>query len=194
MPRTLSIIKPDAFAKGCIGGIVDLLEKGGLKVVAARTLTLSDTQARAFYAVHAERPFFDSLVQFMTSGPVMAMVLEGENAIARNREIMGATDPAEAADGTIRKLYAENKQNNAVHGSDATETALRGRPPVVDPRPPSRRGRVAMAEYEVRCRVRVRRDRIHSSNHLAERIEAAARNDRGVSKIEIISVGPSTGD
>jgi nucleoside-diphosphate kinase len=123
MQRTLSIVKPDAYGKGHIGGIIDLLEKGGLRVVAARALKLTDAQARAFYAVHAERPFFDSLVEFMTSGPVMAMVLEGENAIARNREIMGATDPAEAADGTIRKLYAESKQNNAVHGSDAPQTA-----------------------------------------------------------------------
>jgi nucleoside-diphosphate kinase len=123
MQRTLSIIKPDAFAAHRIGAIVALLEEGGLSVRAARTLRLSDGQARAFYAVHSERPFFESLVTFMTSGPVMVMVLEGEDAIQRNRQIMGATDPAKAEEGTIRAQFGTNVQNNAVHGSDAPETA-----------------------------------------------------------------------
>jgi nucleoside-diphosphate kinase len=123
MERTLSIIKPDAYAAGRIGAIVALLEKGGLRVRAARTLRLTDAQARQFYAVHSERPFFDSLVEFMTSGTVMVMVLEGDDAIQRNRQIMGATDPARADAGTIRALYGTNVQNNAVHGSDAAETA-----------------------------------------------------------------------
>ena len=123
MQRTLSIIKPDAYGAGRIGAIIALLEKGGLRVGAARTLRLTAEQARAFYAVHSERPFFESLVAFMTSGPVMVMVLEGEDAIQRNRQIMGATDPAKAEEGTIRAQYGTNVQNNAVHGSDATETA-----------------------------------------------------------------------
>jgi nucleoside-diphosphate kinase len=121
--RTLSIIKPDAVAKKKIGSILAHFENAGLTIVAARYLHLSDAQARAFYAVHKERPFYASLCQFMTSGPVLVSVLEGENAIARNRELMGATDPAKAADGTIRKLYATNIERNAVHGSDAPETA-----------------------------------------------------------------------
>jgi nucleoside-diphosphate kinase len=123
MPRTLSIIKPDAYAAHRIGAIIALLEEGGLTVRAARTLRLTDAQARAFYAVHSERPFFDSLVTFMTSGTVMVMVLEGEDAIQRNRQIMGATDPAKAGEGTIRARFGTNVQNNAVHGSDAPETA-----------------------------------------------------------------------
>ncbi|MBW2260364.1 MAG: nucleoside-diphosphate kinase [Deltaproteobacteria bacterium] len=124
MQRTLSIIKPDAYGAGRIGAIIALLEKGGLRVRAARTLRLTAEQARAFYAVHSERPFFESLVAFMTSGPVMVTVLEGEDAIQRNRQIMGATDPAKAEEGTIRAQYGTNVQNNAVHGSDATDTAL----------------------------------------------------------------------
>lgn len=123
MDRTLSIIKPDAFGAGRVGAIIALLEKGGLSVRASRVLTLSDAQARSFYEVHAARPFFGSLVQFMTSGPVMAMVLEGEDAVTRNRQIMGATDPAKAEAGTIRALYGTNVQNNAVHGSDGPDTA-----------------------------------------------------------------------
>lgn len=123
MQTTLSIIKPDAFGANRIGAIISLLEKGGLRVKAARTLTLTDAQARGFYAVHSERPFFESLVEFMTSGPVMVMVLEGEDAIQRNRQIMGATDPAKAEAGTIRALCGTNVQNNAVHGSDGPETA-----------------------------------------------------------------------
>jgi nucleoside-diphosphate kinase len=121
--QTLSIIKPDAVAKGVIGGIIKLLEEGGLKVVAARMLRLNRRQAEGFYAVHRERPFFASLCEFMTSGPVVAMVLEGEGAIARNREIMGVTDSTKAAPGTIRKLYGTSIERNAVHGSDAPETA-----------------------------------------------------------------------
>jgi nucleoside-diphosphate kinase len=125
MERTLSIIKPDAFAAGRIGAIIALIEKGGLRIRAARTLCLSPEQARQFYAVHSARPFFESLVTFMTSGRVMVMVLEGEDAIQRNRQIMGATDPARADAGTIRALFGTNVQNNAVHGSDAPETASR---------------------------------------------------------------------
>lgn len=121
--RTLSIIKPDAVAKNHIGDIVSRFEKESLKIVAMRMLRLSKTQAEGFYAVHRERPFFHDLVEFMTSGRVVVMVLEGEDAIERNRAIMGATDPAKAAQGTLRKLYAANIQNNAVHGSDAPETA-----------------------------------------------------------------------
>jgi nucleoside-diphosphate kinase len=121
--RTLSIVKPDAVGKGVIGPIVALLEGGGLKVVAMRMLRWTKAQAEAFYAVHRERPFYGSLVAFMTEGPIVAMVLEGENAIARNREIMGATDPTKAALGTIRKRFAENVERNAVHGSDGPDTA-----------------------------------------------------------------------
>jgi len=121
--RTLSIVKPNAVGRNLIGAVVKLLEEGGLRVAAMRMTRLSKEQARAFYEVHRERPFYSSLVEFMTSGPVVPLVLEGENAIQRNREIMGATDPAKAAAGTIRKLYGENVERNAVHGSDAPETA-----------------------------------------------------------------------
>lgn len=121
--RTFSIVKPDAVKKHGIGKVLARIEEGGLKVVAGRYLRLTTEQAQAFYAVHKERPFYGSLCEFMTSGPVLVSVLEGENAIARNRELMGATDPAKAADGTIRKLYATNIERNAVHGSDAPETA-----------------------------------------------------------------------
>jgi nucleoside-diphosphate kinase len=121
--RTLSIIKPDAVSKGLIGNIIARFEREGLKIVAMRMLQMDKAQAEGFYAVHRERPFFADLVEFMISGPVVVMVLEGEDAIDHNREIMGATNPAEAADGTLRKLYAESIQNNAVHGSDAPETA-----------------------------------------------------------------------
>lgn len=121
--RTLSIIKPDAVEKNKIGAILSKFEDAGLRIVAAKRLHLTQEQAGAFYAVHKERPFYGSLCEFMTSGPVLVSVLEGENAIARNRELMGATDPAKAADGTIRKLYAANIERNAVHGSDAPETA-----------------------------------------------------------------------
>ncbi len=121
--RTLSIIKPDATRRNLTGAIVDRFEKAGLRVVASRRIQLSDAQAKAFYAVHAERPFYKSLVEFMTSGPVVVQVLEGENAVAKNREVMGATNPANAAAGTIRKDFAESIEANSVHGSDAAETA-----------------------------------------------------------------------
>src|SRR5690554_2374199 len=121
--RTLSIIKPDAVAKNAIGQIVARFEAAGLKVVAARLVQLSRAEAEGFYAVHKERPFFNDLVEFMISGPVFVQVLEGENAIAKNRELMGATNPKEAAPGTIRADFAESIDANAVHGSDAPETA-----------------------------------------------------------------------
>ena len=121
--RTLSIIKPDAVAKNVIGQIYSRFEGAGLKVVAARMAWLSEQQAGAFYAVHKDRPFFKDLVSFMTSGPVMIQALEGEDAIAKNRELMGATDPKKAAPGTIRADFADSIDANAVHGSDAAETA-----------------------------------------------------------------------
>jgi nucleoside-diphosphate kinase len=121
--RTFSIIKPDAVAKNAIGGVTAKLEEGGLRVVASRMVRLSTEQAKAFYAVHKDRPFYGDLVTFMTEGPVVVQVLEGENAIARNREIMGATNPEKAVDGSIRKLFGTNIERNAVHGSDAPETA-----------------------------------------------------------------------
>ncbi len=121
--RTLSIIKPDAVAKNVIGRIYTRFEEAGLRIVAARMLHLSKEQAEGFYAVHRERPFYDDLVAFMTSGPVMVQVLEGEDAVARHRAIMGATNPAEAEPGTIRADFASNVEENAVHGSDAPETA-----------------------------------------------------------------------
>jgi nucleoside-diphosphate kinase len=123
MERTLSIIKPDAVAKNHIGKIVSMLEAGGLRIAAARFLRLSKSDAERFYAVHRERPFFGSLTEFMSSGPCITMVLERENAIARLRELMGATDPAKAAAGTIRKDFAASIEANAIHGSDAAETA-----------------------------------------------------------------------
>jgi nucleoside-diphosphate kinase len=121
--RTLSIIKPDAVAKNAIGQILARFEAAGLKIVAARMMQLSRAHAEAFYAVHRERPFFKDLVDFMVSGPIMVQVLEGENAIARNRELMGATDPKKAAPGTIRADFADSIDANAVHGSDGPETA-----------------------------------------------------------------------
>ena len=121
--RTFSIVKPDAVASNNIGNIYKRFEKAGLTIVASRMLHLSQEQAQQFYAVHKERPFYNDLVQFMTSGPVMVQVLEGENAIAKNREVMGATNPADAAAGTIRADFATNVEENAVHGSDAPETA-----------------------------------------------------------------------
>ena len=123
LERTFSIVKPDATARNITGKVVAKLEEGGLRVVAQKRIHMSREQAEGFYAVHKERPFFDDLVAFMTSGPVVVQVLEGENAIARNREIMGATNPEEAAAGTIRKEFAENIERNSVHGSDAPETA-----------------------------------------------------------------------
>ena len=121
--QTLSIIKPDGVQKNLIGEIYSRFEKAGLEIVAARMMHLTKEQAQGFYAVHKERPFFNDLVSYMTSGPVVVQVLQGEGAIARNREIMGATNPADAAPGTIRKDFAESIEENIVHGSDAAETA-----------------------------------------------------------------------
>lgn len=123
LERTLSIIKPDAVSDGLTGKILAKLESEGLKIIALRKMHLMRKQAEGFYAVHKERPFFDSLVEFMTSGPVVVSVLEADNAIQRYRTVMGATDPAQAEDETIRKLYGSNIQNNAVHGSDGPDTA-----------------------------------------------------------------------
>jgi nucleoside-diphosphate kinase len=122
--RTFSIIKPDAVEKNTIGGIVALIEGAGLKVKAMRMLHLSRPQAEGFYAVHKARPFFGELVEFMTRSPVVVMCLEGENAIAKYRDVMGATDPAKAADGTIRKKFGANIGENACHGSDGPDTAV----------------------------------------------------------------------
>jgi nucleoside-diphosphate kinase len=121
--RTLSIIKPDAVKKNAIGQILARFEKAGLRIVAARMMHLSRAEAEGFYAVHKERPFFVDLVGFMTSGPVLVQVLEGENAVAKNRELMGATDPIKAAKGTIRADFADSIDANAVHGSDSAENA-----------------------------------------------------------------------
>jgi len=122
--RTFSIIKPDAVEKNSIGGIVAMIEAAGLKVKAMRMLHLSRPQAEGFYAVHKARPFFGELVEFMTRSPVVVMCLEGENAIAKYRDVMGATDPAKAAEGTIRKKYGANIGENACHGSDGPDTAV----------------------------------------------------------------------
>jgi len=123
MERTLSIIKPDAIAKNVIGEIYSRFESAGFKIVASKMLHLDEITAGGFYAVHQDRPFFKDLISFMTSGPVMVQVLEGENAVARHREIMGATNPQEAASGTIRADFAESLDENAVHGSDSIENA-----------------------------------------------------------------------
>ncbi|MDE0780095.1 MAG: nucleoside-diphosphate kinase [Alphaproteobacteria bacterium] len=121
--RTFSIIKPDATKRNITGKIIAKFEEAGLRVIAQRRIQLSKDQAESFYGVHRERPFFNDLVAFMTSGPVVVQVLEGENAVTRNREIMGATNPADADEGTIRKEFAESIEANSVHGSDAPETA-----------------------------------------------------------------------
>ncbi|MFL0810738.1 MAG: nucleoside-diphosphate kinase [Agarilytica sp.] len=123
--RTLSIVKPDAVSKNVIGKIYSRFEKAGLQIVAARMMRLDETKAGGFYAEHKERPFFGELVEFMTSGPVVVQVLEGENAVALNRELMGATNPAEADEGTIRKDFADSVGENAVHGSDSVASAER---------------------------------------------------------------------
>ncbi len=123
--RTLSIVKPDGVARNLIGEVLRRLEKAGLRIVAARMMHLSQQEAEGFYAVHRERPFFKDLVKFMTSGPVLVQVLEGEGAIAKNREVMGATDPKKAAAGTIRADLASTIDENVVHGSDAPDTAAR---------------------------------------------------------------------
>ena len=121
--RTFSIIKPDATRRNLTGAITQKLEEAGLRVVASRRIRMTREQAEGFYGVHRERPFFDDLCSFMTSGPVVVQVLEGDNAVARNREVMGATNPEQAADGTIRKLFAESIEANSVHGSDSPENA-----------------------------------------------------------------------
>jgi nucleoside-diphosphate kinase len=121
--RTLSIIKPDGVAKNVIGDVIKRFEKNGIKIAAIKMLQLTKTQAQGFYAVHKERPFFNSLTDFMTSGPIVVMVLEGNDVIAKNRELMGATNFKEAKEGTIRKEYATDIEKNVVHGSDAPETA-----------------------------------------------------------------------
>lgn len=123
--RTFSILKPDATARNITGAINALIEKAGLRIVAQKRIRMSKREAETFYAVHSARPFFGELVEFMISGPVVVQVLEGENAIAKYREVMGATDPAKAADGTIRKLHAKSIGENSVHGSDAPETAVK---------------------------------------------------------------------
>jgi nucleoside-diphosphate kinase len=123
--RTLSIIKPDATRRNLTGAINDRFEKSGLRIIAQKRIRLSQIQAERFYEVHAERPFYPDLVTFMSSGPVIVQVLEGENAVALNRQIMGATNPADAASGTIRKDFAESIEANSVHGSDSLETAAR---------------------------------------------------------------------
>jgi len=123
LERTFSIIKPDATRRNITGQVAARLEEGGLRVVAQKRINMSREQAEGFYGVHKERPFFNDLVAFMTSGPVVVQVLEGENAVARNREIMGATNPADAAEGTIRKDFAESIEANSVHGSDSLENA-----------------------------------------------------------------------
>lgn len=121
--RTLSIIKPDAVAKNIIGEVISRFEKDGLRIVAAKMMHLTKAQAEQFYAVHKERPFYSALVKFMSSGPILIQILEGEKAIARNREIMGATNPKDAAPGTIRADFADSIDHNTVHGSDAPDTA-----------------------------------------------------------------------
>jgi nucleoside-diphosphate kinase len=121
--RTFSIIKPDATRRNLTGAVTKMLEDAGLRVIASRRMRMTRDQAEAFYAVHKERPFFNDLCTFMTSGPVVVQVLEGEDAVKRNREVMGATNPADAADGTIRKVYAESIEANSVHGSDSDDNA-----------------------------------------------------------------------
>lgn len=121
--RTLSIVKPDAVANNAIGGVLSVVEKGGLKIIASRMIHMSRAQAEQFYAVHKERPFFGDLTKFMSEGPVVVSVLEGANAIERYRELLGATNPEKAAQGTIRQLYGTNVERNAAHGSDSPETA-----------------------------------------------------------------------
>lgn len=125
MEQTLAIIKPDAVARNLTARILALLEEDGFRIRAARTMHLTERQAQAFYAVHRERPFFESLVKFMISGPIMPVLLQRDDAVNRLREIIGATDPAEADPGTVRALYAESKERNAIHASDARETAAR---------------------------------------------------------------------
>jgi nucleoside-diphosphate kinase len=122
--RTFSIIKPDATRRNLTGAVTKMLEEAGLRVIASRRIRMSRNQAEGFYAVHKDRPFFNDLCAFMTSGPVVVQVLEGENAVLRNREVMGATNPQQAEEGTIRKTYAESIEANTVHGSDSEENAM----------------------------------------------------------------------
>ncbi len=124
MERTLSIIKPDAVSKGVMGKIIDRFESEGIRIVAMKMIRLTKKEAQAFYAVHRDKPFYDSLTDFMSSGPIVVMVLEGENVIAKNREIMGATNPKDAKPGTIRYEFATDVEKNAVHGSDSPQTAM----------------------------------------------------------------------
>jgi nucleoside-diphosphate kinase len=121
--RTFGIVKPDAVEKNAVGGVIEMIEQAGLKIVGLRLVKISETQARAFYAVHKERPFFSDLVRFMTSGPAVVMAIEGENAVTRYREVMGPTDSKKAPAGTIRNKYGTNIERNAVHGSDGPDTA-----------------------------------------------------------------------
>jgi nucleoside-diphosphate kinase len=123
LQRTFSIIKPDATRRNLTGAVTRMLEEAGLRVIASKRIRMTKEQAEGFYAVHSERPFFNDLVAFMTSGPVVVQVLEGEDAVQRNRDVMGATNPAQAAEGTIRKTYAESIEANSVHGSDSIENA-----------------------------------------------------------------------
>lgn len=123
MERTLAIIKPDAVSRNLIGKIVSMIEEAGIKIVAMKMLKLTKEQAKGFYYVHKDKPFFDSLTDFMSSGPIVVMVLEGENVISRWRELMGATDPAKASEGTIRKMFGIDVEKNSVHGSDSPESA-----------------------------------------------------------------------
>jgi len=125
MERTLSIIKPDAVSRGVMGKIIDRFESEGIKIVASKMVKLTKEEAKAFYAVHKDKPFYDSLTDFMSSGPIMVMVLEGENVILRNRTIMGATNPKQAEPGTIRSKFGTDVEKNAVHGSDSPETAAK---------------------------------------------------------------------
>ena len=121
--RTFSIIKPDATARNLTGAVNKVIEEAGLRIIAQRRIQMTEAQAKRFYAVHSERPFYGELVEFMTSGPVVVQVLEGEDAVAKYRDVMGATNPADAADGTIRKLYAQSIGENSVHGSDSADNA-----------------------------------------------------------------------
>ncbi len=123
MEQTLSIIKPDAVAKNAIGEIISKLEKEGLKIAASKMIHLTEAEAKGFYGIHSEQPFFDELVKFMCSGPILVMVLNGENAITKNRDLMGATDPQKAQPGTIRAMFGTDVGQNAVHGSDSSDTA-----------------------------------------------------------------------
>ena len=145
LERTFGIVKPDAVAKGAIGGVIDMIEKFGLKIIGLRMVRLSGIEAETFYAVHKERPFYRDLVTFMTSGPVVVMAIEGENAIARYREVMGPTDSRKAPEGTIRQKYGTDIEKNAVHGSDAADTARAERSRSSSTAPRSRKGSYSLS-------------------------------------------------